>query len=154
MSDETRRISALKTLVAGSPQLSGTTLHLKIIDEFSEVVRVRGLQPRRRCRLLQILHSTRALDSALAAFLDYHGCRSNTRSLGAYLNKLTHLTTNRSGSITPSPLPQQAKRRYQTNIVDNRNRYMHGSGEYPANDAEITNLLGEMHDCLVTILTL
>ena len=30
---------------------------------------------------------------------------------------------------------------------------MHESGQYPSNDAEITNLLSEMHDCLVTVLS-
>jgi hypothetical protein len=31
---------------------------------------------------------------------------------------------------------------------------MHQSEQYPSNDAEITNLLSEMHDCLVTVLSL
>jgi hypothetical protein len=154
MNDERSRISALNALIAGSPELAGAAIHPKIIDEFNEVVLVSGLKPRKRYRLLQILHSTRALDSALAAFLDYHGCRRNAKSLGAYLKRLTDLTTNRPGLTIPNSLPLQAKDRYQTNIVDNRNRYMHGSGEYPVDDAEITNLLAEMHDCLVTILAL
>lgn len=150
MSDRVRRISALKVLVAGSPGLVGTPLQPKIIDEFDEVIRVRGLQPRRRCRLLQILHSTRALDSALAAFLDYHGCRGEAKppSLGGYLKILTGLTelTTRTGYVTPNRLPQHARDGYQKKIVKNRNRYMHESGKYPVNDAEISDLLAEMHD--------
>ena len=155
MSDRTKRISALISLIAGSPALVGAPLHSRIIDELNEVVRVSRLEPRRRCRLLQILHSGRSLDSALAAFLNYHGCRNN-RSLGGYLRTLADLKhlTRRRGAIPPSNLSQHARHRYQKSIVDNRNRYMHESGEYPVNDDELSNLLAEMHDCLTTVLSL
>jgi hypothetical protein len=153
VSDQTKRISALKALVAGSPELVSTPLCPKIIDELDEVARVRRLEPRRRCRLLQILHSSRALDSALATFLDYHGCR-NGRSLGAYLKTLTHLTGLTKRSTVTNSLPQHAAHRYQRNIVDDRNRYMHGSGEYPLNDAEVSDVLAEMQDCLSIVLSL
>jgi hypothetical protein len=139
----------LKALVAGSPTIAGKPMLSAIIDELDEVIRVRPLQPRRRCRLLQILHSTRALDSALAVFLDHHRCPSGT-SLGRHLKNLTE---HRSPTL-PNRLSQQARHRYQNTIVKNRNRYMHESGQYPSNDAEITNLLSEMHDCLVTVLSL
>jgi hypothetical protein len=150
MSDHKRRISALKAIVAGSPGLAGAAIYAKVIDEFEEVIRVRRLEPRRRCRLLQILHSTRALDSTLAAFLDHYGHRGTSNSLGGYLHALSQLTPGK----TPNKLSDRARLRFQKNIVDDRNRYMHGSGEYPLDDTEIRKLLAEMQDCLATILAL
>lgn len=148
MSDSKRRVRFMQSLVAGSP-VSRTVKHEDVQAEFEEVLLARRVLKRSRKRLLQVLHSTRALDSTLKEFTDLHGCRPGSPSLGRYLYEL------KSGNCTSlRRISEQERDHYQTQIVDLRNRYMHEAGLMPANDSEILTLLAEMEACLQRVLTL
>jgi|WetSurMetagenome_2_1015567.scaffolds.fasta_scaffold682117_2 hypothetical protein len=118
MSDCKRRLDAIRCLVVGSV-VSADHDYTNILGELNEVERVRKVVEKARRRLLQILHTTRTLDSLLLAYMRQKGIAlgHNTMSLGGYLNALSA-----NGRITTA-----AVQRYQRNIVDVRNRYMHPS---------------------------
>ena len=148
MSDTKRRVRFMKSLVAGSP-VFGTGKHADIQAEFDEVILARRVLKRSRKRLLQVLHSTRALDSTLKEFIKVHGYRPKSPSLGRYLYAL------RDGDCTSLRQISEGERdRYQKQIVDPRNEYMHEAGQMPANDAEVLKLLAEMQTCLQRVLLL
>lgn len=144
----TRRIQAIQALLAGSA-ISTSSAYAVIDSEFTEVIRTRRVRQDRRRQLLGVLHSTRALDTALKAFTALHGITVRPPALGKYLSALE--THSRPGL---SRLPNAQRLQFQLNIVDVRNRYMHEAGAYPANDAEIQTLLSEMDNCLITVLSL
>jgi len=148
MSDSKRRVRFMKSLVAGSP-VSRTGKHADIQAEFDEVLLARRVLRRSRKRLLQVLHSTRALDSTLQEFTDLHGCLPSRPSLGRCLYAL------KSGNCASlEQICEQERHHYQTQIVDLRNRYMHEAGLMPANDSEVLTLLAEMEACLQRVLSL
>ncbi len=142
------RVATMKQLVASSP-IAGQAVCANVCGEFDEVVRANRLQPLRRARLLQVLHSTRALDSFLAAFLDSYGCRGGSHSLGGYLVVLESHQNNRLGRLR-----QGKARHYQRTIVDKRNVYMHKAGSNPANGQEVIVMLREMETCLSEVVAL
>ena len=138
----------MQSLVAGSP-VSGTGKHADIQAEFEEVLLVRRVLKRSRKRLLQVLHSTRALDSTLKEFTDLHGCLPQRPSLGSYLHEL------KSGKCTSlGRISERERKHYQAQIVDLRNSYMHEAGQMPANDSEVLTLLAQMEACLQRVLSL
>ena len=147
MSDTRGRVRAIQAIVAGST-LSSSALHTAIQTEFGEVYRCRRVRREDRRRLLQVLHSTRALDTSLKEFTALHGCSPPTRSLGGYLTCLT----NGCGSLTR--LPDAERRTYQTSIVNVRNTLIHEAGAVPLDDAEILGLLSEMERCLLRVVSL
>ncbi len=151
MSTYHRRVQTLQVLLSGSPPIASHANEAYVIDgeleEAGKTVKIPQL-PRRR--LLQILHTTRSLDSSLACFLNHHGITPNRKSLGGYLIELETIPV-------PGPigaLPAASRTRYQQNIVKLRNRYMHEAGAFPATDGEIMTLLSEMHSCLTDVLNL
>lgn len=148
MATHRRRITALQALVAGSP-LSGTANETTVNDEFDLVVRSGYVRITIRRYLLQMLHSTRALDTALAAFLSHHGINPNVSSLGGYLHALAN-----HGNPGLSTLPQLRRQRFQNNIVAIRNHYLHAAGSVPANDAAIAAIVAEMEVCLMEVFNL
>ena len=149
MSGYSRRVQTVRALVAGSV-IAANTIQMTAIDlELEEAAKtVRIPQPSRR-RLLQVLHTTRALDSSLREFLAVHQVPPGN-SLGSYLKRL------RDNNAHPviAPLPAASRTRFQTRIVDLRNRYMHEAGAFPATKGETMQLLSEMHECLVEVLAL
>lgn len=148
MSDSKRRVRFMQSLVAGSP-VSGTGKHADIQAEFDEVLLARRVLKRRRKRLLQVLHSTRALDSTLKEFTKLHGCHPSPPSLGRYLYALKD---GKCASLRK--ISGRERRRYQAQIVQLRNKYMHEAGEMPADDSEVLTLLAEMQACLQRVLSL
>lgn len=149
MSLHKQRIRLIQALIAGNPAIFSNGLHGTIQTEFSEAYQVRRVRSRQRRHLLQVVHSTRALDSALRVFINYHGCTS-AQSLGGYLWSLAR---HHSVSLN-SQLLTQDRRRFQNSIVDIRNRFLHEAGSYPTTDNEINTLLAEMQDCLVVVFRL
>lgn len=122
-----------------------------IKGELNDVLRVSKVSDNRRRWLLQVLHSTRALDSALAAFIQQRGIRPAKRrrkptGLGGYLKLL-----EAHGGSGRGRLPRGFADKYQTSIVKHRNRFMHEAGSFPRNEAEIRVLLGEMQSCMVAV---
>lgn len=147
MSIDKKRIEALKAVVAGS--IIPSTKSQVINNEFQEVYRVHTIQPLARRRLLQILHSTRALDSFLSEFTNYYGCRGTNHSLGSYLRSLENHASPRIARLKTG-----RSQYYQNKIVNQRNHYMHEAGASPSNDKEIASILAEMQVCLVEISSL
>ncbi len=137
----------MQSLVAGSP-VSGTGRHADIQAEFDEVLLARRVLKRPRKRLLQVLHSTRALDSTLKEFTKLHGCQPSSPSLGRYLYAL------KDGCASLETISDQERQRYQAQIVQLRNKYMHEAGEMPADDSEVLTLLADMHACLQRVFSL
>lgn len=135
------RISTLQALVAGSAIFANPGA-VRVIAEFEEAHKCGRVRKETRRLLLRVLHSTRALDTALQLFVAHHGIPAG-RSLGAYLQALE--TYKHS---TLSLLPGSDRLRYQTDIVDKRNVYIHEAGAFPVNEREIAVLLGDMHLCL------
>ena len=119
-----------------------------------EVQRCDGIMPLTRRRLLQVLHSTRALDTALAEFVRVR-CASqpNTPSLGGYLSLLRSRGTSAHGGRPSAKLSNTQYDAYDRSVVRPRNRYMHQAGAYPP-DQELTRLLDQMHACLSDVLRL
>jgi hypothetical protein len=145
MSGYRSRVTALQALVAGSriPAVTAGAV-LAELNEVATSGRVRRLYRR---LLLQVLHGTRALDSALVALIVVTGGAAPT-SLG---NALVYLQrTGLNGNRLPEPL----RRRYQRDIVAVRNLYMHQAGAFPATVGEVAQLLDDMQACLADALNL
>ena len=149
MSGHRRRVRTLQALVGSIPCValhpSGTAIQV----EFSEVHRARRVRKAERRRLLEVLHSTRALDSTLSVFVSHHGCSTggrSARSLGAYLRALESHAVPTLGR-----LPSALRWHFQSTIADPRNKYMHEAGAAPATDGDLVALLSEMHSCLAAV---
>jgi hypothetical protein len=146
-----KRRETMIALLSGS--IIGSTPSVEyaiIIGEFQETDRASSIEPNNRKNILKILHSTRALDTTLKCFLELHGIRdSSDFALGAYL---TRLTNHRCGSL--SKLNESSRRKYQENIVDKRNVYMHKAGKYPNTENEVNEILSDIESCVVEVLSL
>lgn len=138
----------MQVLVAGSPVVSSGK-HEDIQREFKEVLSARRVMKRSRKRLLQVLHSTRALDSTLKEFTKLNKCLPKSQSLGSYLRVLKD-----GKCVNLSQISKAERHRYQKSIVNPRNKYMHEAGRVPANDSEVLALLAEMEACLQRVLSL
>jgi hypothetical protein len=144
------RIRTLQTLLRGSrlrndPRLPALT------NELEEVLRVNHIVPLPRRCLMQVLYSTRTLDTTLATFLLVRGVAiaPNQRSLAGYLRRLRNPGVPGMGQIN-----QGEYEHYRNRIANRRNRYMHEAGTNPAGIHEVSTLLNEMHACLVRCLAL
>jgi hypothetical protein len=140
-------------MVNGTSYLAADPSLPNIQSEFAEVYAVRRVRRATRRRILEVLHSTRALDTTLRAFVGYHGCRSPGKplptSLGQYLYALRDHTVAGLSRFT------EAHRRHFTLTISNpRNRYMHEAGAFPTADLDIQTLLSEMDACLAAVLRL
>ncbi|WP_194664144.1 hypothetical protein [Vibrio anguillarum] len=51
-------------------------------------------------------------------------------------------------------LSQAERSRFQREIVNIRNKYMHEAGSFPNQEQVVTNLLSEMHACLSRVAAL
>lgn len=149
MSAHKRRISAIRALVAGCPAIVNDPTYRDIDNEINETYRVRKVRVNHRRWLLQILHSTRALDSSLKVFTNFHNIPSRS-SLGGYL---TSLVGHNSLTIQ-NHLNQADKDQFQRDIVDKRNKYMHEAGAFPLNDMEVGTLLSNMQVCMSIVISL
>jgi len=135
-----KRIDTLRVLISGHTILGVSTKRNALIGETNSIdtsSRVKG----RNGWLLQVLYTTRALDTCLATVATARGLAAHPPSLGEYLKVL------RSHSL----ISETERAMYQANIVTHRNRYMHSAGEFP-NQLEADDLLAEMQGCLATIL--
>jgi hypothetical protein len=148
MSVHKRRVATLKAIVAGSIVASSPDSAL-INEEFDGVYEAQRLPNLRRRRLLQVLHSTRALDTFLATFLNTHGISSKS-SLGGYLTALS----KHSSATLSSQLSVHERDLFQTQIVSLRNTYMHKAGSFPKHDHEVLTLLSDMEACLARVILL
>ena len=143
------RVHTLQALCAGLPCLATSSSLGNIQSEFAEVHAVGRIRFVRRRRILEILHSTRALDTTLRVFITHHGCtgrRGTPRGLGQYLCALRDHSVAGLGHLTPTDT-----QRFVRNISDERNRYIHEAGKNPTADVDVQILLSEMHACLTIV---
>lgn len=145
-----RRARTLEALACGVPCLAAHPRLKSIRAEFAEVYAVRKVRRATRRRLLEVLHSTRAIDTALAAFVGHHGCvPSNGRSpksLGQYLHALHDHTVPGLRQLTKTQ-----RDHFNLKIARPRNLYMHDAGTFPSLDADVQALLSEMAACLAAV---
>lgn len=148
MSAHRRRVTTLQALVAGSvvaPRPAGARVH----DEFERVAQCGRVRQRDRRWLLQIVHSSRALDTAVGDFTAANGRPNANGTLGRSFFWLRD-------SLNPvgRRLPEADRVAFQQRVVHVRNHYMHTAGALPVGVHEVTNLLDEMAACLTRILAL
>ena len=119
------RIETLKVIAAS---LLGNTIPCqKVLKEFEEIERVDSMAIEEKIRrLLQILHSTRALDSTLAAFIKNYGYTDpsdpskKVKSLYGYLHLICF---GSPATANIRRLKESDLKKYQQKIVHERNRY-------------------------------
>ncbi len=148
MSLNSKRIQTLKALIVGSA-ISGNPMCAKILEEFNQVENVTKVNPKPRRLLLQLLHSTRALDSSLDVFTGSYGIPVRRRSLGNYLIALRDHAQPSLRTLSPNQVT-----RFMKAIVDKRNKYLHEAGAFPRIPTEIDGILGEMESCLSQVVAL
>lgn len=120
-----------------------------VVEEFQEVIRIAQMMPLRRRCLIQVLFSTRAIDTALRNYIASKGIPATPRSIGESLHVLV------SHQVTGiSRLSERQYRSFQSQIAHRRNRYMHAAGAFPAGVQEVTELLGAMEACLTRVFAL
>jgi hypothetical protein len=141
-----KRIQAIQAIVASTPAIASGPRHSIIQGEFSEVHRVRKVRQTTRRRLLEVLHSSRALDSALSVFVGHHKCPNKRPTLGSYLVSLM-----RHSVPGLQRLSQLEQKRYQATIVHVRNSYVHEAGRFPTTDTEVQTLVSEMHALIAAV---
>jgi hypothetical protein len=154
MSGHKARIRTIQVLLAGSAPISTSPVGAMVQSEFGEVHAVRKVRMSSRRRLLEVLHSSRALDTALKAFVSHHRCsgpkiKKAPTGLGSCLFILSNHATPGLGNLTAT---QRAL--FQSNIVGKRNLYLHEAGAFPSTDSEVNVLLADMDVCLATIVAL
>lgn len=151
-----KRINTINTLIAGS-DIQYSPNFASIILEFQETDNCKKIRKINRKYITMILHSTRALDSSMAYFLQHNSIRNyrngnraiTARSIGQYIDALALHNNNQLNRIT-----QQERTNYKNRIANIRNNFMHTAGAYPTNSNEVNNLLSEMHSLLSRMFTL
>ena len=149
MSLSPNRLATLKMLAGASPACNAPPGNRPILNELEALFETRAVRDRRRRWLLEALHATRALDSALRAITAHYGCTVQSPGLGPYLKALTghpHPTLRR--------LPTHHHGRYKKGLVKRRNQLMHAADSYPTNAADAEWILAEMESCFALVLGL
>lgn len=152
MSGHLARIKTIEALLHGRPCIASSAKFALITSEFRQVYAVRKIRRSPRRRILEVLHSARALDTVLATFVANYNCMKNgrvPRAMGQYLHALEGHVVVGLDNLQPTHRIQ-----FQTNIVDRRNTYLHEAGQFPTNDSEVDLLLAEMHSCLSIVVNL
>jgi hypothetical protein len=148
MSNQKDRVNTIVALINSCPAFGGSMTN-KIKREFHQVVDVEKVSPTHRKNILKVLHSTRALDTALKTFLDYHAISNGSYSIGSHLYQLNRHTKRFLGKISDSE-----RVKFQRTIVDIRNTYLHQADSYPRNDSEVLAVISEMHSLMTRITAL
>lgn len=127
--------------MSGSPYIQNSNRRNAIIGEVNRIHSTSRLA-KHNGWLLAVLHTTRALDTALAEIVAAKGLNTpQTVSLGGYLVALVG-----GGIISPTE-----RNEYQNDLVKRRNKYMHEAGAMP-DQMEVNAVLSKMHACIVAIL--
>jgi hypothetical protein len=135
-----KRIKTLRMLVGSHPLLVNSPLGGDVVRELQRVVDTKRIAGGDRW-LLQVLHTTRALDTYLSQVVAQRGWTAKSPSLGSYLFVLK----------SQGVIVENQRSHWQKNLVDPRNKYMHTANKMPpqhlAND-----LLNEMDACMSAVL--
>lgn len=146
------RIATVQAILAGTCIGTGPSGPI-VQTEFGAVHEACRIRKPNRRRLLEVVHSARALDSSLKAFVQHHGCQETGKRLpcamGGYLHALEKHSVVGLGKISAIQ-----RKQFQTAIVDIRNRFLHEAGAFPLTDKEVDTLLSDMHACLAAVAAL
>jgi hypothetical protein len=145
MSSAKKRIDTLNVIVTGSIIASEHECNL-VQGEFNEVYRCSNVMPKQRKHLLQILHATRGLDTALGTFARLHAIPYRTPALGAYIWSFANHSKAGLQHLT-----EAERKQFQSEIVDKRNHFMHQAGAFPNQDKVVNKILSEMQTCLARV---
>lgn len=153
MSGYKSRIDAINVLLAGSPLSATNPVDIAAcIKEFDQVYACARVKPKDRKGLLQILHSSRATDGFLKAFVATNGCYTGSfpTGMGGYLASLCNHPNPAVGKLSSA-----RRHHYQQNLVGIRNQYLHAPDHYPAPaSATLPSLLSEMQACIAEVVAL
>jgi hypothetical protein len=135
-----KRIETLRMIVGSHPILVNDSRTGDIVRELQRVMETKRISGGDRW-LLQVLHTTRALDTCLSRVVAQRGWTVPTPSLGAYLIEL-----RAKGVIV-----EHQRRHWQDNLVHPRNTYMHSANQMPPQHMA-DDLLDEMDACMSIVL--
>ena len=138
-----KRVQLLRAIVAGAKARTAGTGFVHVDLELQEIVGVKRTSPERRRMLLEVLHSTRALDTALKEVLRSHGVTPQ-HSLGPILGQLTLLPVGAPGYLTPAN-----RARFHQTVRVARNNLAHNANAFPRSSRETQGILSEIEACFV-----
>lgn len=145
MSSRSREAATLRAIVRGSSRFDAVQHRDAVADELTEFINCARIQPLHWRRLLQFLHTSRALETALMSVCQERGLPAIPKpSMKAYLNQLAN--------CVPAALPQALKDICATRVSDIRNRLAHGAGAYPAGDLQLNSGFDAARTCLALLL--
>lgn len=149
MSGHKARIDGIRAMIAGCHAIHSSHKNSLINNEWMELKNLANITHIPRRHLLSVLHSTRALDDTLKAFVDHH--KLSAKKYGTLGSSLKFLEAAPVGKFSA---PFTLRTHFQSTIVDVRNKYMHQAGAYPANEREIRTLISEMEHCVSVVVAL
>jgi hypothetical protein len=129
----------MRALVAGS-SCSGQ-LHA-VDSELREIVNVSKVHLERRKHLLQVLHATRALDTALGTMLAGYGIAPVPHSIGPRLSKFGTLPAGHAGYLAQNTIGQ-----FKRSICGPRNDFIHKADAFPRSFREADRLVSAIESC-------
>jgi hypothetical protein len=139
-----RRIGALRALIAGASCAASLG---KVDREILELAGAAKVQIEKRKHLMQILHATRALDSALGEALRSYGIGNVPFSLGDRLWAHNNLPVGH-----PSHLASHVVHRFIRMVCRPRNTFMHEADAFPRSYREADALISEIEACFTMVL--
>jgi hypothetical protein len=146
MSASQKRHDTLRAIIRGSLLYQQAPEFAQIDAELQELSNCRRVNPDRRKRLLQVIHSTRALDSALGTLLTLHG-HIPADSLGPRMNQLKNLPAAQRGHLSQATIDTLRKA-----ICRKRNRFVHNANAYPTSTMEVDSLVADIHTCFSALM--
>src|SRR5690348_2083763 len=105
MASRNARILTLQVLIAGSV-IRADPSYQAIQSEYIALTAVKKVPQLPRRRLLEVLHSSRALDTFLRVFTQMHGCKVTAPSLGGYLKSLESHANPKLSFLAPALVKQ------------------------------------------------
>lgn len=151
MTTISRKLQTIKALVDGNRILNqdpGITRGLR--NELNAIENAASTNSKQRRLLMQVLHTTRALDTSLRVYLGKRGVlTSGKNSLGAYLHEASTHKVMTVGHLHP-----KRHQHFHDAVVVPRNKYLHRADSYPRDENEVMKLLCEMYACMEEVLVL
>lgn len=136
-----KRIKTIQILVSSSVPMSRDKIDIN--EDLQKVIKINNIRPLKRRHILAIFFSSRAIDTALKCFLDYHSIRGRHYSIGKYIDKLCN---NNNSNI--QKMGTNEKYYYKRRIADVRNRFLHKANTYPSGHHEVNTLIAEIESLL------
>lgn len=133
----------MKALAKGAKVISSPDAYDH--DELDGLGRTARVMPLRRRRLLQSIHSLRALESAMKAVLRGNNIKPD-HSMGDLMKQLGNLP-----ATNPSRLQPAFRLRLHDGVRVYRNKIMHQANYYPSANHEFEAMLAEVETCFALI---